>query len=610
MIKLIYSILACCLTTLLNPEVTSQTASPVRVHRDASESNIRLGHIGRDLILQDPRLSSTTVKGIIPRAYVGPLLDDWHDQTGVVMEAKDIKSDDSGRWRVMVALREPISLSEAMNALRSTLSQKGATWQWVRSGKEPNYSYRLIRPASLESRNIELSKNVQDDFESAIERMRSALALPESELRKAASEDNTGVLNRLLEPNGVTRLGMTAFFSSLSTEGQKNILQGSNVEMPEAKFNGDTKAWVNAFAKAEKQGISVNGLPLAPESYDRVQFRTSRTSDGIIPYLSIWAGNDQGAGGWSYSLSRKHEAQWKERLATNILLREDFKMPGDLDLLTQMIIKPTKELLNPLPVPQRVMVRHRGLEAALLELSLAETPRVNFFARLPQTGEQDQVSVYGRRLSEVLEELRNRNVASKWQGNVLLFSYTAGFAYGNDDLSKVAPVVAYNYAVERLDAWAESGNVPLDDRLTLARLATVEQWDGLANELPEAFGFLSSRNGLGFSYGLYSALASARPDTVRELASERGVSVGKLSPELRTAFSVPTGIPGTYHLIYKEQPAQRNAQSGKESQAYFSFDYKKTIDSLEPGPQALPYWSQYVTAPRSWEQVVGLLNKR
>ncbi|MBC8134996.1 MAG: hypothetical protein H8F28_03810, partial [Fibrella sp.] len=291
---------------------------------DAAATRLRFGVVNADLLADDPRLAQARVSGVSPRIALAELLEQWQAQTGVALSARDTDADDSGRWQVTAGLRDALSLADAMNALRSVMSEQGATWQWERSGRSPDFAYRFVRPLSLEDRAAKRRQVVQDDFENTVARIKDALLLPDDELKRAAQRDKTGVLGRLVEDNGLVKKGMAAFFSNLSEQQQKDVLRGGKLEIPYRQLDEQGKEFATAFAKYMVDGALIGGKPVPPEVPTELLIECSTAPDGVIPFLSIIV---RPAGGWSFTRGLAHEAQWRDRLAAEVSLRDDDRKP-------------------------------------------------------------------------------------------------------------------------------------------------------------------------------------------------------------------------------------------------------------------------------------------
>ncbi len=565
---------------------------------------LRFGVVNPALLADDPRLTQAKVATVEPRVYVAELLEQWQNQTNIVLEARDTPQDDSGRWQVMIALRNAITIADAMNALRSVLSQQGATWQWERSGTAPNYAYRLIRPLSLEARDAALKQAVQDDFENTVARIKKALTLSDAELKQAARNDKTGVLNRLLEPDGLVKQGMSAFFSNLNDEQQQKILRGGELELKYDALNESGKQYAVAFNKYMVEGFTQNGVQIPYDMPTRVNIGRDIAPGAIMPFLLIQVSGDKGGGGgWGYTDKKTHEAQWRDRVVEEVFLRDDAKIPGNNTLLAQMIT-PMKEDIPPSFLPaQGGRLMRRDLEKSLLDLARAESPSVNFLARLPQIEPTGSIGVYGRTLTELITELRKHNVAAKWNGDTLLLCSTAGFTY-NDGVATLPPYAAYRFVSEHLDAWATTKYPPLNDLMQLTRLATKEQWEGLYLLNEKAFPFFEPHE-LPRSYELLAAMASAPSEIIEQMTSATGVPIARLPTSFNGLLNIPPATPGSSRLVYRLHFAPKGTTIVSQDWVEMFWAIKPTAETRDEDLR--PTTIQWVggPVPSSWQQVIA-----
>ncbi len=392
---------------------------------------------------EDARLEKR-VTLFLPRCTLQEAVQALQEQTGVALSAPSPKSlnKEYGEDRLCVVLRDA-PLGDALDALYSLMSYRGASWDWRRTGEittRPEVAYVLRRsPGGLARLGEPIAAQVQTDYEAQASSLEKTLKLPvERQKELGASNFDIGAMF-YKDPVIASRQrgGLETFFSALSPEQRLNVLRGASIEvtvkdLPEVGKKFARETWDYAQ--------SANHAPAPMLPY--VKFRTD-TVGSLCPILRITPG------GYSYIGNLFEEARQRKKVAALWKLRDDVP-PASADTLT--VNKPDKPAPYPLPELASKEALNDPNELAQFFWRVSEGASVSLMAVLPpktsnttlyMTPPLTQQSPYGKTLSSLLAALGEYPywVDSKWRGNVLLLRDAAAPFVG------VRPPQAKNEAV-------------------------------------------------------------------------------------------------------------------------------------------------------------------
>jgi hypothetical protein len=519
----------------------------------SSEGTLTFGALNTQILAEDPRLSSRNIKLVKLRLPVAELMEEFAAQTGVLFEARDNAWDDSGRWRVMCCLRDAVSVADAMEAVRSALSQKGATWSWRRTGVAPDYTYRLLRPANYEKLMEANRDEVHSFFRKEYEQAKRSFGMTPEQLKEAARSDDTGIFG-VIGRQEHTREGLQSFATSLSPEQQNKVLSGGRVEIDLANANDITRTFAaNRLAEMEKWSHT------SMSAQSTVTFAFEQMSIKHSPSLFITFDT---FGGYAYLGGVPTERKWQARFAAEAMVEGDAAKPTDTDILDKKFLPPTKKDKpsddgdeHPEQVIERELRATYDAEGCFARIANAESPRINFVACLAQKNiiNSSMSPVYGQTVRDVIEEMGKRSIVAKWRRGILLFRYTAGFA-NDDNIVDVTPYPLYRMLRNRLDTYGTQKYIPLTDLCEMTRLATPRQINTAYEEYPAPFDFLKGYC-IARAYDVLQAL-SRQPELLERMNSEQGVAVGELTPTLRKVLKMPAETPPATRLLFRQMVKQ------------------------------------------------------
>src|SRR5687767_14386542 len=157
---------------------------------------------------EDSRLEKP-VTVALERARVGELLKALSEQTKVPLSASD--KDGAADPVLRVDLRA-VPLFEALDALWSLLSYKGARWHWVREDVDGQFRYSLTRPLAARNLPAQLRDGIQTLFEQEAEKTRAYLRMGPAELERHAESDRQ---SKAILTSPTHRTGLQIFFDCI-----------------------------------------------------------------------------------------------------------------------------------------------------------------------------------------------------------------------------------------------------------------------------------------------------------------------------------------------------------------------------------------------------------
>ncbi len=308
---------------------------------------------------------------------------------------------------LLVAL-QGVPLVNAMNGLRSLLSQKGGEWVWLREGTKPNYRYRLTRSVSAAALPARLRERREQIFLSDLrDRLNSARA------GRPVGTDSRAITS--------VREGIETFEAELSPQEKRAVLAGSEVTKRVSGFSSVGKSFVTKRFQAAGNRAPADIKMESPDGPSWVTFSLDRSPPYDSPALLIVL---EGIGGYGYT----------SRLAVNAELdkdsRERWLLAGD------EATSPREESRIPGPEPPRGWSRNLNTRMASWEhasarkrlLLLARNTGLQIIARLPSRQEPDPGPSAGSSLGGVLSRLEAAGIQHKWRDGLLLLGYKGWWA--------------------------------------------------------------------------------------------------------------------------------------------------------------------------------------
>ncbi len=451
---------------------------------------------------QDPRLEQR-VTVAAPRLYVGDLLARLSSLSGVSIETGRLR-DGTADERVTARLRE-CPLAEAMDALWSLLSYRGAEWHWNRTPSRGTFRYELIRPREAQDFARRLEEHVESDFLRHADHMLAAVAMsPEQRAQLARTEPT---VSGLLSSERL-RGGLKLFSEALSPETRAQVLRGERqVTVSVAQLSAEGKAFVQTlWARGAGNRLQSDGGAVPVPEPQSVMFEAARIGDKVSPSLYI---HPEGMGGYGYLGGTTYEASHRQRVL------DLWRLPGDASDHPH-----SGRAAREPEEPSEEREAARALERRLTQLS--EGAQLNLLARLPRI-QSDAGPPYGRKVKEYLEGLNRRApyVHAKWRQGVLLLSYPAWFMEAGSPGERAPWLV-----VRELKAAEERGKgiLSLKDLARAASVLTEPQLRDLEDEYPAMVHVAAWRD-------LFVLLARSRRASER-LVSPEGIAVAELQSVL------------------------------------------------------------------------------
>ena len=200
-----------------------------------------------------------------------------------------------------------------------------------------------------------------------------------------------------------------------------------------------------------------------------------------------------------------------------------------------------------------LLYEDRPAENMLQELGVTQSPHIDFVAALPQSLIiNTSLPLTGKTLGEALTDLEGFSLASKWRGDLLLLSYTSGFA-NNDSVADAPPYPLYRFVCDRHDAFAASKRIRLADMVAMTRLGSQKHWQAVGRDYPAAFPYLApNQQQLPDAYPVLAALAKQK--NVSAFETETGVAVAALRLPVREALGMPQSVPRDARVTFRQLP--------------------------------------------------------
>ena len=454
--------------------------------------------VGSAIRQQDPRLEKT-VTLVSPRIYVGELMENLSKQSGVAVSADE--EDGAADVQVAVSLRH-VPLADAMNALWSLVSYQDAKWEWERTGKTGEYSYRLRQPEAARLLPATLQKQVQKEFGGETNRLLAGLKMTPDQLKEAAKGDR--LLASLADGKDDRVRPSMEIFAGLPPEVQQAIVknqQGITIPVsalaPDGrKFVHDKWLWTRDNGGMTKDSRG-NLIPV-PEP-TAITVSSARYSVQIAPSLNLDIGfgcGDLAGGGWM-------EKDWRGKIGLM------WMNPGDAPEIP--------DAARRVPTPHNSQPDTPDTETyASRLLQLSKAAAFSFLARLPDphtfNSSITRELPYNRSVQNYLTRLGDASIAHKWRGGILLLAHPSWLT------DPEAPADAPWWVVRRLrDREAQGdGYLTLDDFAWAAGRTTPAQMQALAAHFPGMAGAVGWHDLLA----LYDGSPSIHPSLLSQAGDD------------------------------------------------------------------------------------------
>lgn len=464
---------------------------------------------------EDKRLEKTVT---VSSTYIllFDLLKELSAQTGVELTA-DTRDEASG-VPLSVFLRK-VRLGDALDALWSLNSYKGATWHWERDGKPEAYSYRLLRPLAARDFAERIRGEIQDRFERQADTLiAAAKATPEERKRmkgKDKADDTMMSDDRVLAAIGV--------FGGLSNELRQNILRGNaKVTLQANDLSPDQREFLTREA----------GLYNTPKPVPTwIRFETTEFPGAYSPALIMFL---EGYGGQAYAggapLNNKYEAEMPLRwfldgdlktasIEKGQLARPDNWKPSQYEDARGLPRLPAT------PDEAAEYQRYRIAAQAWRWQQLSERAPLSLIAISPLE-QSDPGEPRDQNVADFLE--RNDDQEHKWRDGILLLHRRTWF--------RDAPGVVPYRIVQAIQAKLKSDEgITLADQAEFAETRSGAQMERLGRSFPVFFSAAGMRD-LFSLYRRYPEIGSSagmpfRPETQEVLNAFAKHYFGHTNPD-------------------------------------------------------------------------------
>jgi len=467
----------------------------------------------------DPRLAQR-VSLTRPRLYVAELLAELSRQTGVELVAGDV-GDGAGDEQVTAILRD-VPLADALDALWSLVSYRGAEWHWQRLGKEGSYRYRLLRPRAAQLLAAQMRQRIQTDFEAhAAAMLAGAFA---DDRTRAKMEARDPALRGLVESERL-RAGLRLFAETLPPETRLAVLRReARPYVRGSDLSPTGQAFIRFLWDQATRLPTGERLPIPEPTV--VFFFVEWFPNEIAPSLYIMP---DGIGGYAYIGGVPYERVWQERIGEEWLLHGDRRNDR---AGTRRIEAP-----DPPPPPKPEDATPAGRMA-----QLADAAGISILARLPFHHERDPGAPFGQTVEQYLATLTEKLPAylHKWRRGILVVTYANWFVSEAD-----LPNVPWELVQQLREAERrQDGFLRLDDLVAAAMRLTERQLLRLAQEFrvmasvaawrsvlrvcansPENLSRLRSRQGFPIAPVAEAVRALGHPNLIQCLESGRAVAL-------------------------------------------------------------------------------------
>jgi hypothetical protein len=408
---------------------------------------------------EDARLN-TKINLPAAQLYVGELLERLSTQTGVSLQ---MNTQEEASGVLLLVCLNKVTLGEALDAVWSTLTYKGAEWRWERSGKPGAYQYFLVQSRQAKEMAGDFREQIQRWLEEEYKKMLAAARMTPEQRRQALEKevseiyqgDKKGIDEYFSDPR--TWMALRTFEEALSPEERLRVLRGQQTATVSTdQLSQQGKDFVEYLWKEAE-----STEPILRSLY----FETRRRDDEIVPVFYIHA---HPLGGYSYLGGRFSLAEKAIDYLTTRWMQPDDK--ADNPLMERKLIRNAKSM---------GVKADTQLDQYLIELSLLLP--TSLIARLPQKGNSgasiqpplETLDIYLTYLQMFPPQLM-----AKWRHKMLLLSFP-GWIW---DTESFVPYALVKHL--RQDAKIHAGFLPIRQVVKSAARLTQSQVEHLQREFP------------------------------------------------------------------------------------------------------------------------------
>ena len=375
-------------------------------------------------LARDARLART-VTVIRQRVFVGELLEELSARTGIALSANRI---DGANSLVVTICARNIALVDLLAGIWSLLSYQNASWRWVVEGgasmKAP-ISYRLIRPASVQTFGADLKKEIQKHGEDATELRLAELDNPA--LIKKYAKDYPSIAN--MDDDNVAS-EFRAYRSLCTKEERLKLARGEMTKhVPRSEWTPEVYDYVKVhyawYRKLYDEYVKHGGTsPFVPPDPlpQGVTIKPSPETFPPVVFFSI----DGGEGGAVVG-SVDEDEYWEDQYVARWILPGDSKTnpvaEARLVAVTKEPPPPTDPLINSVPpgMPAGFAGPQRPNEDFRLLREFNQITGIPVFARFIEGS--TLFPHYDKPVSEFLTEIRKgKKRQIKWRDGMLLIT--------------------------------------------------------------------------------------------------------------------------------------------------------------------------------------------
>ncbi len=447
--------------------------------------------------------------------YAGELLDMLSKQSGVVIEARP--EDHAADERFTVSLRD-VKLGDALDAVWSFLSRKGAGYDWVQepdgTTRKATFKYRFVRTGSARDYATSVRQQIQDEYEAQVN---TFLAFNKATGEKQADLLKANPADALFWKDKSIRDGIGALADTLNPAEIKQLLRGEReISVPLKEASPSAQRMAQGVVAQDRE----LNLDMVFADPTHIHFATAWSPSSIAPTLSIGFGNEQTHRGLGYAGGSPLNKTWANRLAA------DWKLSGDRDT-TGDAATMTRPIDAAKAVAPDEWSGSRGALAADL-MALSQGANVSFFAGIPPGNvgfSMPGLPRSGETVKEYVDSLRDcGSFAVKWRGDILLVSLV------DAPLTMAAPHAPWSVVkgLRAEKAQSPNGLVSVTTLFRLAHDLDAEQLRDLG-EAEEDYGFIENI----LPWQAFWGALHRRPDLAEKALSPDGVAIAELPVAVR-----------------------------------------------------------------------------
>lgn len=368
-------------------------------------ASVGAGQDGAVSLADDPRLS-VRVSNVGSNVFLGDLIAALGKSSGV--DLRTGSRDGSDDERVCVSLRD-VKLADAMRAVQSLVSYRGAEWTWLRDGAAGHYAYTLTRPQRAQAFADRLKMQIQEEMVKQTETLIQFSKLtPDQrqsrvgELTRALLQDDDHVAKSLLT-SGRLWAGL-AFAGDQTTEEQRReiLTRGVKVSIPGERFTPRDRNFVHdVWVQSQGKYRDTPNGPWKPvPEPDSATIYTSVLERCCAPAMFIELGR---LGGYAYAGATPMDGAVRKMIYRLWRLPDDTTEPPCADNRIEVAQEDNRVVAPPNPLASRLIQLSGGGHLSLL-------------ARLPMA-QRDPGSPAGLTVTAFVRKLANESAELQFKGN-------------------------------------------------------------------------------------------------------------------------------------------------------------------------------------------------